>query len=215
MSASILACHGLGFRYPSAPQPVLRGFDLKVSASEVVAVTGPSGCGKSTLLYVLGLFLHADAGTLRILGVETTAMGDRQRSLLRAHVIGFVLQEAAFHQGLSLRQNVADGALYSGSSATEARDRADVLLYRYGLTNFAAQRPSEVSGGQAQRAALCRALIRRPALILADEPTGNLDEENAQLVMAGLRDAAHEGAGVLVVTHSSAIAAATDRVIAL
>lgn len=215
MSEVVLVASQLTFAYPRGEGRILDGFDLEVLTGEMVAVTGPSGCGKSTLLYLLGLFLRPNHGQLEIATAETTELRDRERSLLRAHAIGFVLQDAALHQGMTLRDNVADGALYGGASRTDAARRADALLERYGLTDVAGHLPTAVSGGEAQRAALCRALIREPALILADEPTGNLDLANAERVVAGLRAAAGEGAAVVVVTPAPGVAGAADRAVAL
>lgn len=213
--AAVIGARGLTFRYPAADEPILRRLDIDVRAGEMVAMLGPSGCGKSTLLYLLGLFLHPSDGRLALADIDTTRLGDRERSLLRAHWLGFVLQDAALHAGMSLLSNVLDGALYGGWTRSAARMRARELLERYGLLEVADQLPSQVSGGQAQRAALCRALIREPRIVLADEPTGNLDDVNAEAVIAGLRGAADGGAAVVVVTHSRQVAAAADRILEL
>lgn len=215
MDEPVLDARGLAFRYPGTTAFIFDGLDVTVGRGEMVAVLGRSGCGKSTLLYVLGLFLHPTSGGLAIHGQETGRLGDRERSLLRSHDIGFVLQDAALHGGWSMLENVAEGALYSGATYAQAMARAGALLDEYGISGIAAHRPAQVSGGQAQRAALCRALIRRPTLVLADEPTGNLDAANADAVIAGLRQAADEGAAVIVVTHAPAVASASDRTVHL
>ena len=215
MTGPILEVRGLCFTYPGTHHPLFEGIDLTVRPGELVAATGPSGCGKSTLLYLLGLFLHPDRGRITINGIDTERLGDAERSGLRARQIGFVFQDAALHQGETIEDNVAEGAIYGGASHTDARARARALLDAYGILEIARHRPTEVSGGQAQRAALCRALIRRPTLLLADEPTGNLDAENAAAVLLGLRGLTHQGGGVVVVTHSSAAAEASDRTVQL
>jgi putative ABC transport system ATP-binding protein/lipoprotein-releasing system ATP-binding protein len=134
---------------------------------------------------------------------------------LRAHRIGFVFQDAALHPSATIEDNVAEGVLYTGASYSAAIMSARQLLDAYGIGQLGRRRPTQVSGGQAQRAALCRALIRRPTLVLADEPTGNLDPDNAAEVIRGLRNAADAGAAVVVVTHSPTVAGACDREVEL
>lgn len=211
MNTPVLVADQLRFRYPSQSQPVIDGLSIVVRPGEMVSISGPSGSGKSTLLYLVGLLLQPGSGKVILAGVDTTRLSDHGRSLLRAHSIGFVLQDAALHHHLTILENVAEGALYSGANLASARDRAAELLDAFGLTREAALRPAQVSGGQGQRAALCRALIRRPSIILADEPTGNLDADNADHVLVGLRSAAEAGAGVLVVTHAASVAVRCDR----
>ena len=211
MTDPIVAARGLLYRYPRSATPALRDLDLEVSAGEIVAATGPSGCGKSTLLYLLGLFLHPSAGSVTICGQAAGGLSDAERSRIRAHAIGFVFQDAAMNSGWTIVENVAEGAIYSGASRAEARRHAQELLDAYGVGDLAERRALEVSGGQAQRAALCRALIREPTVLLADEPTGNLDPRNAAAVLRGLQDAARRGAAVVIVTHAPEVAAACDR----
>ena len=215
MTVATLDVHELGFAYPGSVSPLIAGLDLAAEPGQMVAVQGKSGTGKSTLLFLLGLFIAPTGGRIAIEGLETTRLGDAERSRLRAHRIGFVFQDAALHPTATIEENVAEGALYAGASYAAALADARRLLEAYGIGHLAQRRPTQVSGGQAQRAALCRALIRRPALILADEPTGNLDPENAREVIKGLRVAADEGASVVVVTHSPTVAAACDRVVDL
>ncbi len=211
----LLNASALTFRYPTAPASIIDRLSLSVAAGELVAVHGPSGCGKSTLLYLLGLFLRPTSGTVRLCGVDTAALGDRDRSQMRAHDIGIVLQDAALHERMTLVENVAEAALFSGRRRRAALSAARSLLDSFGLDDVHDRHPSQVSGGQAQRAALCRALIRSPRLLLADEPTGNLDLESGGAVLLGLRNAASEGSAVVVVTHSPVVIDAADRAIRL
>ncbi len=215
MTEAALIAHGLTFGYPGAAEPLIRAFDITADAGEMVAVQGPSGCGKSTLLYLLGLLIQPSAGRIVLGGQDSVLLGDAERSRIRAHHIGFVFQDAALHPNLTVEENVAEGAIYAGTSYAPAALRARELLDSTGIADIAGRWPTQISGGQAQRAALCRALIRNPLLILADEPTGNLDPDNAAAVIAGLRDAAGHGAAVVVVTHSPMVASGCDRVIGL
>lgn len=215
MTGPRLDVRGLTFAYPRTSAPIIDGLDLSVGEGEMIGVMGASGSGKSTLLYLLGLFIAPNAGRIAVDGRETTLLDDAERSRLRAHRIGFVFQDAALHPNATVEENVAEGALYTGCSYAEAVARARGLLEAYGIIDLAGRRPTQISGGQAQRAALCRALLRRPALILADEPTGNLDPVNAEAVLAGLRAAVTDGAGVVVATHSPAVADTCDRTVRL
>lgn len=214
MTGHRLLVRSLGFGYRGGPL-IVRDFDLSLSAGEMIAIQGPSGSGKSTLLYLFGLYLRPGSGSIQIDGQETTALGDWERSRLRAHRIGFVFQDASLHPRSTLVDNVAEGAFYSGWSYQAARAQAANLMFRYGIGHLLERRPTQVSGGEAQRASLCRALIRNPTLLLADEPTGNLDPENAAAVIDGLRAAARSGVGVVVATHSPWVAEACDRTLRL
>ncbi len=215
MSVPVLDVEAVSFGYAGAPSPLFEAITMSVSRGEIVAARGPSGCGKSTLLYLLGLFLRPDHGRIALNGRNTVGLSDSERSGLRARQIGFVFQDAALHPGETIEDNVAEGAFYAGAGHSEAVARARSLLATYSLLDVARRRPTEISGGQAQRVALCRALIRRPSLVLADEPTGNLDSESAAAVLAGLRAVAASGGAVVVVTHSDAVADASDRTIRL
>ncbi len=181
----------------------------------MTAVTGPSGSGKSTLLYLLGLFLTPQAGRVLLEGQPVDRLPDRQRSVLRAARVGFVFQDAALDPTRTVLDNVTEGALYAGLGRPEAIRRATELLERFGVELRADHRPGEVSGGQAQRVALCRALIKWPSVILADEPTGNLDRAAAQVVLGALEEAAGEGATVVVASHDSEVARRCSDVLAL
>lgn len=216
MSYFVLRADGLGFSYPKGVQPVVSDFSLTVRIGELVAIRGASGSGKSTLLYLFGLFLKPTRGSIRINDVDAGGLDDVGRSRFRAGQIGFVFQDAALQDAIPVEESVAEGALYAGWRYSEAISQARELLVQFGLGNIASRSRAEISGGQAQRAAVCRALIRRPSLILADEPTGNLDSSNAAAVLTSLRAAAVDpGAAVIVVTHSDDVAAFCDRVVEL
>ncbi len=180
MDAPLLSARGIGKSYGDGPARVqaLTGIDLDVSAGDIVAVCGPSGSGKSTLLNLLGLLDRSDAGTLSVNGKAAERLGDRARSLLRRGAIGFVFQSFHLIRELSLLENVALPARIAGAGGGEAERRARTLLDEMGLASRSGHRPHHVSGGELQRAAFARALVNRPAVVLCDEPTGNLDGEN-------------------------------------
>ncbi len=199
-----------------AGQPALfDGWSADVAAGEVVAVTGPSGRGKSTLLYLLGLMLRPSAGRVELDGVDCAALPDAARARLRATRFGFVFQDAALDPGRTVLDNVTEAALYRGEPLAEARPRAHALLERFGVALRASARPTQISGGQAQRIALCRALLHDPPVLLADEPTGNLDPASSATVVDALRERAAAGAAVVVVTHDPALVRRCDREVRL
>ncbi len=204
------------YRQGAAALDVLRGVDLEVAPGEIVALTAPSGAGKSTLLQIAGLLDRPDAGRVRIGGREASALGDAARTALRRGAVGFVYQ---FHHLLgefSALENVAIPLRAAGRGGAEARARAAALLASVGLEARRAHRPSELSGGEQQRVAICRALANAPRLLLADEPTGNLDPMTAERVFDVMLQAVRvEGAGALVATHNPALAARMDRVVSL
>lgn len=206
----MISVRGLRFGYPGSP-PIFDGLDLDVVPGATTALTGPSGTGKSTLLYVLGLLLRPDAGSMTLGGTSVDDLGDDQRSWVRAHRIGFVFQDAALDHSRTVMDNVIETALYTGMPRREARERAGVLLERFGVDLRASHRPGQVSGGQAQRVALCRALLQEPPLVLADEPTGNLDAASAGGVLDAFDAIAATGVTVVIATHDPVVVARCDH----
>lgn len=189
----VLAVDDLRFRYARGGEELFNGLTHAFSSGAITAVTGASGRGKSTLLYVLGLLLTPSSGVVRIDELDASQTPDRQRSQLRAERIGFVFQDSELDPARTIVDSVIEPGLYAGHTATSLRPRAYALLERFGLRHRADHRPGQVSGGQAQRVAVCRALLNEPDIILADEPTGNLDRDNAGLVLDALVDGARPG----------------------
>lgn len=211
----MLAVSDLQFRYTRSSDELFDGLSHTFLAGGVSVLSGPSGSGKSSLLYLLGLLLTPTQGSVSVNGVAAGAFGDAERSALRARHIGFVFQDAALDQTRTILDNIAEGGLYAGMGRRDAERRARVLLERFGVDLPPERRPGEISGGQAQRVGLCRALVKSPRVILADEPTGNLDAESASVVLGALWDAAGAGATVVISTHDQQIVGAADDVVAL
>lgn len=211
----ILALHGLHKTY-NAGKPnevrVLQGVDLTVAAGEIVALVAPSGAGKSTLLHIAGLLDTPDSGTVSIAGTDMTRLSDRKRTGVRRGQVGFIYQFHHLLPEFSALENIVLPQLANGVTDRAAHARAMALLTRVGIAERAAHRPAALSGGEQQRVAFCRALANEPALLLADEPTGNLDPETSNRVFETLIGLVRDtGLGAVIATHNLDLAARMDR----
>jgi lipoprotein-releasing system ATP-binding protein len=204
------------FRQGDAWLEVLRGVELTLAPGEVVALTGPSGSGKSTLLQVAGLLEHPDAGEIHIGGRACGNLPDAERTRIRRENLGFVYQFHHLLPEFSALENVMLPQMLLGSDRRSAREHARGLLRTLGLAERESHRPARLSGGEQQRVAIARAMANRPRVLLADEPTGNLDEDTASVVFEALVGAARETrAGLLIATHNAELAARSDRIVRL
>ena len=218
MSEAVLETRGLkrSFTQADVTIEVLRGVDLAVRPGEIVALLGPSGSGKSTLLQAVGLLEGGFQGSIRLLGREAASLDDEGRTALRRDALGFVYQFHHLLPDFDARENVLLPQIIHGAEPDAARARAEELLGKLGLAQRLDHRPSKLSGGEQQRVAVARALANRPPLVLADEPTGNLDEHTADIVFAEFVSLVRgEGSAALVATHNERIAAKMDRVLRL
>lgn len=210
----LLTATGLAFGY--SPQvPIFDDFSDEFYPGEIVALTGASGSGKSTLLYMLGLMLQPDSGHLIVNNQDTTGLRDQELAHLRATLFGFVFQDSALDSTRSVLDNITETALYRNQPLPLARSTAHHLMEQLGVDLRADHKPGEISGGQAQRVALCRALLGNPRILLTDEPTGNLDRNSADTVWKAMRTVADSGGTVIVATHDRDVVSACTRTIAL
>lgn len=202
--------------YPTTP-PVhaLRGVRFTVARGELVAVVGPSGSGKSTLLHLMGTLDRPTSGDIIVAGHRVSALSDRELSSLRAHHIGFMFQQFHLLNSLTALDNVAEGLLYTGMPLRERRELAEIALRRAGMGYRLDQVCAKLSGGEMQRVATARALVGNPSIVLADEPTGNLDSKNSDAIVELIKEIHASGATIVVITHNREIAMGLPRVIGL
>jgi putative ABC transport system ATP-binding protein len=211
-AAPVLELVAVTKRYATEP-PVtaLNGVSFAVNQGELVAIVGPSGSGKSTLLHLIGTLDRPSSGSVRLTGLDVAQLSDRELAGLRATRIGFIFQQFFLAEHATALENVADGLLYAGIGVVERRARAAETLRRVGLEDRVSARPTQLSGGERQRVAIARALVGQPAIVLADEPTGNLDSTTGQSILTLIEQLHAEGATIVVITHDHDIARRMPR----
>lgn len=205
----------IAFAYRGGSGELFNGLDHRFPSGKVTSISGRSGRGKSTLLYLIGLLLRPTDGAVIMRDQRVDDRSDAERADLRAELLGFVFQDASLDASRSVLDNVIEPALYGGARRKETEERARLLLEQFQVTVPVDRKPGAISGGQGQRVALCRALIHSPPIVLADEPTGNLDPDSAEVVLAALRARANEGTTVIIASHDAAVHAISDEVLAL
>ena len=211
----ILALHDVRRTYGQPPVAACAGVSLSIDRGEFVAIVGPSGSGKSTLLNLIGTLDRPTSGTVEIDGIDVSRLSDRRLSGLRAHLIGFVFQQFHLSEGMTAIDNVADGLLYLGVPRAERRQKAERALIRVGLSHRLHHKPHQMSGGERQRVAIARAVVGDPPLLLADEPTGNLDSVSGASIVELLHELHEQGTTIVVITHDNDLAMKLPRQVAI
>lgn len=211
----ILSLHDVRRTYGQPPVAACAGVSLSIERGEFVAIVGPSGSGKSTLLNLIGTLDRPTSGTVEIDGIDVSRLSDRRLSGLRAHLIGFVFQQFHLSEGMTAIDNVADGLLYLGVPRAERRQKAERALIRVGLSHRLHHKPHQMSGGERQRVAIARAVVGDPPLLLADEPTGNLDSVSGASIVELLHELHEQGTTIVVITHDNDLAMQLPRQVAI
>ena len=211
----ILSLHDVRRTYGQPPVAACAGVSLSIERGEFVAIVGPSGSGKSTLLNLIGTLDRPTSGTVEIDGIDVSRLSDRRLSGLRAHLIGFVFQQFHLSEGMTAIDNVADGLLYLGVPRAERRQKAERALIRVGLSHRLHHKPHQMSGGERQRVAIARAVVGDPPLLLADEPTGNLDSVSGASIVELLHELHEQGTTIIVITHDNDLALQLPRQVAI